>query len=251
MQTSINDLKINYEVFGEGEPILLLHGWGGSLESLVPLGSRLKPQGYKVILLDLPGFGKSGKPSEDFSLDDYAEVVEKFLKQQNVDSLYVFGHSFGGSVAVKLVLRKNLKIKKLMLCNSSGIRTVEGLRLEATGNIIKKLFSVPVLGSFYQPLRKFFYYYILKNRDYIDYQEIAGTYKKVIEEDLTPQLEDLDIPVLLIWGEKDKDTPIKHAKIFKLKIDNCRLKIIKGEGHGLPKFHPEIVAKEIVAFIKG
>lgn len=246
MYTSINNLKINHEVFGNGETILLLHGWGGSLESLKVLGKRLKGKGCKVLLIDLPGFGKSDKPVRDYSLDDYAEVVEEFLRQQKVSDLYVFGHSFGGSVAIKLALRKNLKIKKLILCNSSGIRK---FKIKGIG-FIKKVFSLPGLKIIYPTLRKLFYYYILKNRDYIDYHEIVGTYKKVIEEDLTPQLKGINIPVLLLWGENDKDTPVEHAKIFKLKIADCRLKIVKGEGHGLPKFQSELVAQETDNFIE-
>jgi pimeloyl-ACP methyl ester carboxylesterase len=253
MYTSISSIKINYEVFGEGESILLLHGWGGSLESLRNLGSRLKDKGFRVYLLDLPGFGKSDRPKRDLSLDNYATLVEKFLKEQGVDELYVFGHSFGGRVAIKLVLRKNLKIKKLILCNSSGIRKVKSQKSKIKTeevNFVKRVLSLPGLKVIYPTLRKFFYYYVLRNRDYIDYPEIAGTYKKVIEEDLTLYLAEIDIPVLLIWGEKDKDTPIEHANIFKLRIDNSRLKIVKGEGHGLPKFKPELVAKITATFLQ-
>lgn len=254
MYISLDSIKVNFEVFGKGEPILLLHGWGGSIESLKTLGQKIKTQGYTVLLIDLPGFGKSDNPNRDFSLDDYAEIVEEFLKQQGIDNLYVFGHSFGGSVAVKLALRKKIKVKKLILCNSSGIRQLkiknEGLKIKGIG-IIKEFFSLPGLRAIYPPLRKFFYYYILKNRDYIDYQKIAGTYKKVIGEDLTPQLKNIDISVLLLWGDKDRDTPIEHAKIFKSKIENCTLKIVRGEGHGLPKLKPELIMHDVISFVKG
>jgi pimeloyl-ACP methyl ester carboxylesterase len=276
MQTSVNGLKLNYETLGKGEPILLLHGWGGSLESLTALGTRLKAKGgdqdenqlpntqhptpniLQPILLDLPGFGKSDTPKSDFSLDDYAETVEEFLKQQGVKELYVFGHSFGGAIAIKLAVRGNIQIKKLVLCNASGIRNVQSTMYNLQlRNIAKKVSQWPIIKSIYPTLRKFYYYYILRNRDYIDHQEIAGTFKKVVAEDLTPILKDVKVPTLLLWGELDKDTPLEHAKIMESKIAcpehsrraDCRLKIVKGIGHGLPKQRPELVAKEVHTFI--
>ncbi|MBU0976520.1 alpha/beta hydrolase, partial [Patescibacteria group bacterium] len=188
MFTTIRSLKISYEVLGEGEPILLLHGWGGSLESMKALGSRLKDQGFKVILVDLPGFGKSDKPREAFWLEDYAQIIEEFLKQLEIENPVLFGHSFGGAISIKITTRKNVKVKKLILCNSSGIRLPKEKKQKVVGKvakIVKAFARIPLLGRLYPYLRKFFYYYILGERDYIDHQEIAGTFEKVIVEDLT------------------------------------------------------------------
>ena len=110
MYTTINFLKINYEILGRGDTILLLHGWGGSLESLRVLGLKLKDVGYNVMLIDLPGFGQSDKQQKSFSLDDYADIVEEFLAKQGIRKLYVFGHSFGGSVAIKIIHERKKRI---------------------------------------------------------------------------------------------------------------------------------------------
>jgi pimeloyl-ACP methyl ester carboxylesterase len=249
MYVSIDNLKINFEIFGKGEPILLLHGWGGSLESLKTLAKQLSTRSLQLILLDLPGFGKTLSPREDFSLDDYADLVEKFLKLQKIDDLYVFGHSFGGAIAIKLAVRKTIKIRKLILCNSSGIRQSDSGKQLAISGAVKKLFSLPLLRSIYPSIRKFFYYYILRNRDYIDHQEIAGTFQRVVGEDITSILKEVQVPTLLLWGELDMDTPLSHGKIMHSKIQNSRLQVIKGASHGLPKIEPEIVQKEMMKFI--
>jgi pimeloyl-ACP methyl ester carboxylesterase len=252
--TGINDLKINYEILGEGKPVMLLHGWGGSLESLRALGSGLEGQGgLKVILIDLPGFGKSDRPVEDgFSLDDYAEVVEEFINQQDIQNPVLFGHSFGGAVSIKTAIRKNVEIQKLILCNSSGIRKAKSQQKTAKSIVqaFKGLSDLPVFKSIYPILRRFIYYYVLRNRDYIDHLDIAETFKKILSEDLTEQLSRIEVPTLLLWGENDKSTPLKHGKMMKLKIRNSKIKIFHGEGHGLPKFKPELIVDDIIDFLK-
>ncbi len=250
MLIAINGLNINYKSIGLGKSIILLHGWGGSLESLKNLGYKIKDLGFRVILIDMPGFGKSDKPNYDFSLDDYAGIVEGIVRELKLGEVIIFGHSFGGAVAIKLAVRKNVEIKKLVLCNSSGIRSKAKIKNQKLAAFAKNFFSLPLLRSIYPPLRKFYYYYILRNREYIDYPEIAGTFRKIVAEDVTPILRKIDIPTLLIWGEKDKDTPLEHAKTMKSEIAGCKLKIVKEEGHGLPKFKPEIVANIIKDFLE-
>jgi len=252
MLVSIKGLKINWKYFGSGNPILLLHGWGGSIQSLLNLGKLLSERDLKVYLLDLPGFGKSGKPVKSFNLDDYAEVVEDFLKQLGINELFVFGHSFGGAVAIKLAVRGNIKVRKLVLCNASGIRKLKTIShplsvIVKLGKVIKR---IPILKEIYLFFRKVFYYHILGNRDYIDYEEIAGTYKKIVAEDLTPLLHKVKVPTLLIWGEKDKDTPLAYADIFHKGIKSSELKVYKNEGHGLPKSKPELIYKDIKRFLR-
>jgi pimeloyl-ACP methyl ester carboxylesterase len=252
MDVLINNLKINYEILGKGFPILFLHGWGGSLESLEKLGGLLTKYNYKVYLLDLPGFGKSDNPKKPFSLDDYTKIVETFLKNFNIDEVCIFGHSFGGSVGVKLCIRKIIKVKKLILCNSAGIRKGISGKEERYKRIsfIKKTFSLPLLNKVYPMLRKGFYLYILKERDYISYPKLSETFKLIVKEDVTPILKDVNVPTLILWGENDKITPLDHAQIFHKNIKDSKLKVINNIGHSLPKTNPELIIKEVVDFLE-
>jgi pimeloyl-ACP methyl ester carboxylesterase len=252
MFTMINNVKIQHIRKGKGEPILLLHGWGGSMESLSSLSHELIKKGFMVFILDLPGFGKSETPKEAYTLDDYADLVEKFVKHYNEDQICIFGHSFGGSIAIKMAIRKNIKINKLILCNSSGIRSKKNIKLKMIHYIakgVKRIFSLPILKSFYSPIRKIFYYYILRQRDYIDHQDKKETFQNILSEDVTPILDKVTIPTLLIWGEKDKDTPVSHGKRMLLRMKNAKLNIFKEIGHGLPIKKPDLVAEEINQFV--
>jgi len=78
MKLKITNKIINYEVNGKGEHFLLVHGWGGGSKSLESLGSLLAKK-YKVIALDLPGFGKSDKPDPDWGVGEYAQFIIDFF----------------------------------------------------------------------------------------------------------------------------------------------------------------------------
>jgi len=249
--TKVGDIEIFYHKMGEGDPIVLLHGWGGSSKSLLKLGSVLVQHGFTVFIPDLPGFGKSKAPKGDFTLDHYASVIEDMLEKLSGKQPILFGHSFGGSVAIKVAVRKRCSIKKLILCNSSGIRLPKGRKqnvLQQISKITKKLFTLPLLRSVYPSIRKAFYYYILRSRDYIDHQEIAGTFQKVVQEDITQHLPEVSVPTLLLWGRRDSSTPLAFGWIMKKSIPQARLKIFDA-GHGLPLRDPEVVAKAIVSFV--
>ena len=77
MQTKIKDWKINYEVLGEGNPVILLHGWLATLETMRPLANNLS-QNFKVYLVDVVGFGKSDIPEHPLKTDDFGDFLEGF-----------------------------------------------------------------------------------------------------------------------------------------------------------------------------
>lgn len=254
METLINGIKINYERLGQGKrTILLLHGWGGSLASLLPLGKRLESSGFKVFLIDLPGFGQSGLPLTPYSLDNYSRLVEDFIEKEIKGATSLFGHSFGGSVALKVSARRKAKISALILCGSAGIRRPNSPRLKFFRFITgagKFVFNLPFLKLFFSPVRKFYYYHIVGERDYIDSDELRQTFQNVIGEDLSPLFKIISIPTLIIWGSSDRQTPLSFAKKMTKEIPHTKLKIIKGVGHALPKEKPDLITNEISKFVE-
>ena len=226
---TIKGLKINYKIIGEGKPLLILHGWGSSSEKWQKIGELLAQKGVKVIIPDLPGFGKSEEPQKAWNLDQYCDFVEEFVKILNLDKFYLLSHSFGGSLAVKFSLQYPEKVAKLFLVSAACIRK-KSLKNKLF-KFISRFFKIKPLF-----LRKFFY----RKSDYLSVKGVMKeTYLKVIEEDLSDVLEKVKVPTMIIWGAKDKITPIKQAKLIKTKIRNSELKIIPNIGHSLHLEAPE------------
>ena len=122
MIRTINGIKINYEEKGEGELIVLLHGWGSNIKLFANLIDLLSKK-YKVAAMDMPGFGESQEPPSAWCVDDYADFVTEFLKAYDTKKVMLLGHSFGGRVIIKLNSRENLpfEITKVILVDSAGI----------------------------------------------------------------------------------------------------------------------------------
>jgi len=226
----IKDLKISYRIAGEGRPLLILHGWGSKKEKWHQ-AEKILSRDFKVIIPDLPGFGQSLMPLRAWSLDDYCDFVEEFVKSLNLENFYLLGHSFGGAIAVKCSLRFPEKVEKMFLVGAACFRT-KTLRKNALNNVSKviKMFSfVP----FYSLFRRAFYKFIVKS-DYLGLEgTMKETYLKVINEDLSNDLSLVKVPTLIIWGDKDNITPINQAYLLDKKIDNSELKIIPNGGHDL------------------
>ena len=105
MNKTVKGLNINYICEGEGDLVLLLHGWGSNITLFRGMIDTLKTQ-YKVLAMDMPGFGESEEPKEPWCVDDYVDFVLEFLKDYNFDKITLLGHSFGGRVIIKLCSRE-------------------------------------------------------------------------------------------------------------------------------------------------
>ncbi len=259
----IKGLKINYKTLGEGRPLLILHGWGSRganwmkvVESLA--GNGINPvrknqksnnkkfypnhsgkvglsNGVKVIIPDLPGFGQSDKPPKAWNIDDYRNFIEEFVKTLNLEKFYLLGHSFGGSLAIKFSLQHSEKIDKLFLVSAACIRkkTFKNKLFKFLSKFIK--IKTPFL-------RKVFY----RKSDYLSVEGVMKeTYLKIIKQDLSDVLPKIQIPTVIIWGEKDNITPLNDARIINQKIKGSKLEIISNVGHDLNLKAPEKLAEVI------
>ena len=99
-----NDQQIAYEVVGQGKALIVLHGWGSSKRVMIPIAKALEDIRASYVL-DFPGFGESNEPTEPWTIDDYADVVEAFISMLPDDNVDVLVHSFGGRVILKLLNR--------------------------------------------------------------------------------------------------------------------------------------------------
>lgn len=256
MKAIIKGLDINCKVIGGGRTslpalpdrqagvrqVLILHGWGSNSEKWQGVGELLAEKGAKVIIPDLPGFGQSQEPSRAWNLDDYCGFVEEFVKYLNLEKFFLLGHSFGGETAVKYSLRFPEKIEKLFLIDASCIRTRDFRKKLLY--IVSKIFKI---FSFIPFLRKAFYRFIVGKSDYLSTEGVMrDTYLKVIGEDLSAILSQVQVPTVIIWGEKDDITPLKDGYLIKEKIQNSRLEVIPRVKHNPHLESPEKLASLIL-----
>ena len=239
MTINVDNLNINYyDSLNNKDIILFLHGWGSNYKIFEFLFPYLENK-YRIIALDLPGFGESSEPKTSFSSDDYCKFCIKFLDKIVDDknaNIILVGHSNGGRIALKLNLYKDLnyKILKNILIDSAGIRSKLSFKSKFKIRLykfLKKLNNIKFIKVIYPNLES-----DLKNKfgssDYNNASPIMQeTLVKLVNEDLTDSIKNIKIPTLLIWGDKDTATPIEHAKIMNEKISNSGLVIYEGSSH--------------------
>ena len=329
-QIQINNLSINYKTIGNGKiPIVLLHGWGVSSDKYVELARWLhspklsdsetgpsnqnaehkksqsdntemlhSPNGtmepaisqFKIIIPDLPGFGKSDEPNGNWDLSDYVEFVDKFIKNAtrergfeliknilNKSSLkniinggfgsvssvkteemkksVLIGHSFGGKIAIRYAIKYPEKIDKLILTGAAGIKhklTTKQKIFFILAKTGKTVFSLPIINNFQKPIHKIFSKLARSRKK--DYYSASSRMKEIMKNilarNLTSYLDKIKNPTLLVWGREDRTTPLSDGKIMNERIKDSKLIIVNNANHSLPYQKPKKFAKIIEEFIK-
>ncbi len=245
MEVVIDNLKIHYEDNGKGKNILILHGWGSSGEVFKLMSDYLKTNN-RVIVVDLPGFGKSEEPNKALVLDDYVDIVKKIIKELKIVEPIIIGHSFGGRITIKLAADKKNKLKKIILIDSAGIRRKK-----------KPSIKVKILKFLNRTVGKLLPSLSRKMKDRIgssDYRNASlvmkDTLVNVVREDLTPLLEQIEASTLLIWGENDMDTPFEDALLMERLIKDSGIVKVSNAGHYSFLDDPHLVHLAINSFIK-
>ncbi len=250
-EITIDGVTTNYEIFGEGKPFLILHGWGSNCERWAPVAeliSQGKPGGagpFKVVVVDLPGFGKSSTLPMPWDTNKYINWIEQFIKEIGLSDFYILGHSFGGALASKITVKHAQDVKKVFLVSAACVRTKTTQKsfLKRIAKVVKILHFLP----YYSFFRKAVYKFIICKSDYVYVDGVMKqTYLNVIGEDLSFHLPFIKVPTVIIWGSKDESTPIEDAHLINSKIKDSKLVIINDAGHDLNRKQPEILAEKVL-----
>lgn len=233
MIINIDGMNINYIVEGEGNPVVVLHGWGANIETVLPIVNILKSS-YQVYAIDLPGFGKSDEPYDVFGSFEYAEIIKKFIDHFKLEKISLIGHSFGGKLSIIISSKYKDYVDKLVLIDSAGLipkRTLSYHIKVKSYKLAKKLYKLFFFWKKENEIAEI----INKKFGSDDYRNSSGIMRKilvkVVNEDLSYLLEDIECPTLLIWGDLDDATPLYQAKIMEEKIKNSGLVVLEGTGH--------------------
>lgn len=254
MNIKIDDLNINYLVKGEGKNILLLHGWGCNINIFNKMINHLS-KSNKVYALDLPGFGKSDEPKTPWNANDYANLVIKFINKINIKKLSVLGHSNGGRIIIKMFSKeKPFEIDKVILVDSAGIKNKKNIDKSFKIKVIKSFKSV-IFNKITNKLFPGLLNKLKSKMGSVDYRNatpvMRDTLVKLVNEDLTDILSNINVPTLLIWGEMDTATPLEDAYKMEKLIPNAGLVLLKGRTHYSFLEEPDTVNRVLDSFLGG
>ena len=256
-QIEVNGLQVNYKIAGEGKPLLLLHGWGSSSDSWVKIQQMLAGKGFRVIVPDLPGFGKTSAPNSIWGVEEYANFVNELLElltsEVNNSQVIVVGHSFGGQTAIQFAVQHPEKVEKLVLIAAAGVRRTPGVfkkLVMVVAKVVSFLLYLVPFGDLRNNIRSALYM-LIRRPGYLKAQGIMrNVFKKVITQDLTAKFSKIQTPTLIIWGDKDEMTPIQDAYLTQELIPNSKLEIIPGAKHALNFQAPEVLTQKIIEYIQ-
>lgn len=236
MQKTVDGLKINYILQGEGELVVLLHGWGANITLFDNLINLLSTK-YRVLAMDMPGFGGSDEPKEVWDVERYAEFVRDFVKDfaENEDVTFL-GHSFGGRVIFKLNAQKNLpfKIRRLILVDAAGVKPKKTFKQkikQAIYKLTKKILTSKLFTRLFPNAMD----NLRKKNGSADYLAASPMMRqilvKVVNEDLTHLFPLVTVPTLLIWGRNDTATPVSDAELMEKQMKDAGLVVLENCGH--------------------
>lgn len=212
-------MNVAYLRRGEGKDLVFLHGYLSCKESFYPQIGYFSRH-FRVTAPDFPGFGKSDRIPAAWSVGDYADWLEGFFKEQGIVFPYVIAHSFGGRVALKCLARG--LIDRAVLTGCAGIvkKRTMAYRIRVGGyRLVKRVsprFAEAHFGS----------------REYRSLSPLMReSYKKIVNEDLTPCLAKIRSRVLYVFGERDTATPPYMARALHAGTAGSGLIFLRGCTH--------------------
>ncbi|HUJ76747.1 MAG TPA: alpha/beta fold hydrolase, partial [bacterium] len=224
---------------GQGEPVVLIHGFTASKEAwffnMDALGAS-----FRVLAVDLPGYGQSSKVVEDHCLAFYAGWIQRLLAQQKLGAAHVVGNSMGGAVAMELALQAPQLVRKVALVDPLGFGTevapgiLERLANSSTRDEVQALMAVAVHDpAVVLPAA------VERSYAYRQQPGVPALLKRVAAQfsdgtrnlvDYSGRLKDLKMPVLVVWGKDDRLLPVANAANVKA-LPNGSLKLFDQCGH--------------------
>jgi pimeloyl-ACP methyl ester carboxylesterase len=226
----VQGLRTRYLVQGAGPPVLVLHGWGASIEAAYPIVTGLATVA-SVYVLDLPGHGQSDPPPAPWGVQEYQAFVAAFMDTLGIEHPAIVGHSNGGRIAIRMAATDPERAARLVLVDSAGIRPKRTLRYYRRVGLAKLgKYAARYLGAPGERLRARIVGRVAST-DYAAAGEMRPTLVRLVNSDLREYLPRISVPTLLVWGAEDTDTPVADGRMMEKLIPDAGLVVLEGAGH--------------------
>ncbi len=247
----ISGIYARYWTTGEGDPVVLVHGLGGSIDhwryTIEPLAAY-----FQVYAPDLPGFGRSDKPREHPSFATQAEFLKNLMLGFGISRFHLVGHGAGGAIALHLAHEFPYMVHKLVLVAALGFgREVHwSYRLKSLP-LLGELLTLPSRLNTRQTVKQLFYRHDLVTRECINtyyrlarlpgasrfflaatrYSVDAGGIRREVVQSVQAQAREITAPTMIIWGREDWILPAAQAETARQLIAGAQLRILDECGH--------------------
>lgn len=265
-EARISDVTIHYNVSGEGEPLLLIMGYGMPGEAW--LGSLPFLHEFRALYYDNRGTGRSDKPAGPYTIVQMAEDAAGLLDQVGFERSHVYGVSMGGMIAQELALRHPGKVRSLVLgcttCGGERSRLPDEAVVMALIETIKSMGRMPPEAWVDRQLPLIFPpEFIAANPGVRDLlvmavQAMPPTPPETADAAMAgifgwttyDRLPEIQAPTLIVHGDRDILIPVENAYILADRIPGARLHVIHGAGHGYPAQDPAGAHQVITEFLR-
>lgn len=238
MEIKAGGATVHYEIAGEGKKrVVLLHGWGCDTSLMKPVADFLAKD-MTVLSIDFPGHGQSSRPPQPWGVPEYAACTIEVLRKLNFLPCSVVAHSFGGRVTLELASGDETLFERIILTGAAGLKkpaTEESRKRSAEFQRAKKavglIRSMRIFGSLPDKLEeKARQKYGSRDYNALD-AEMRQTFVKVVNYDQADKLPKIQQPTLLIWGDKDTETPLWMGQTMEKHIPDAGLVVLEGGTH--------------------
>lgn len=255
----VGEYKIYYEIDGQGENLLLIHGFS----SFLPMWEYVRPnlrKHFRLILPELRGHGRSDKPNIHYKIEMFAQDLVGLLDELKIKGCIVAGHSLGGFVAQQMALDAPKRLKGLILiCTGPkvGVEVAEAWLEESQAGFglpPKERFEKQLEAKFFNPEKirstPGMMELLLADEEQVQANLVSHGYaaSAALRFNIEAQLGQIQAPTLIIQCSQDKIFPCRVGEYFASHIPKAVLKVIEETGHSIQLEQPEALAKTIVDF---
>ena len=256
-----NGLTLHYLDIGSGPTVVWLHGSGPGASGFSNFKGNypvFEQAGYRNIVLDLPGFGRSDKPDNvNYDLDFFVSCLSGFLDKAGIDRCTLLGNSLGGAIALGTTLAHPERVEKLILMAPGGVEERETY-FQMPGILrMVEVFAQGPMGI--EEMRKVMSLQLfdptqldedlLRERAAVAVTQPGNLFSSMLVPNMTERLGEIQVPILGFWGTNDLFNP--PAGAFKVldKAPDARFVMLNRCGHWVQVEHPALFNRECIHFL--
>lgn len=259
---TVDGLTLHYYEGGpaDGDTLVMIHGFGANRDNWLRMARHFTER-YRVIALDLPGFGESSKPDASYDVASQTERLHAFVTALNIEKPHLIGNSMGGHIAALYAARYPDQVSSIALLDNAGItspRMSEMFQMIERGQpnplVVRKAEDFGTLMDFVfvnppplpDSLKRHFAAQSMANQAHYDmiFTQLREQYVP-----LEPELPKIQVPVLVLWGDRDRVLDVSSIEVMKPLLQKPTVVVMKDCGHAPMIERPEETAQHYQAFL--